>query len=646
LTETAAIPDHPLTYLSFAVLLLPLLSFFLCHVIGEKFSWLISLVSTALLCLTSLAAFLLYQGAYGNPESVISWSWIKTGNHIFEVGFLFNDQVVVMTLMVTLVSALVHLYSIGYMADDRASKKYFAFLGFFTFAMLGLILSSNLLLTFCFWELVGFASYRLISYYRDQSKAASAATKAFLMNRVGDMGFLVGLMIIWSATGSLEISQLHQVSFPLQTAAGLCIFLGVMGKSAQFPLFTWLPDAMKAPTPVSALIHAATMVAAGVYLLVRLHFLFTADAFVVITWIGAITALLGALAALFQYDLKKILAYSTMSQLGLMVMAMAVSPGASFLHLLNHAFFKAGLFLGAGAIIHAMHTAHHTEKALDVQDIRNMGALRTQMPVTFFCFAICSAALAGLPLTSGFVSKDILLSHLGASVNTLWSQQGITMIIAWITVFLTPIYAFRLFWYVFFGQMKNDLVMLQEAPVIMRIPMMILALLSLTLAVSFAPFSITAWASKLLYLQTFEESTYIPYITTAIVILALIVGYFLYRNQPTRSRSRFLTQNFLLDSFYAQYIIQPFQFISGFTLSLDKTWIDRGIHAVAYFQVSLSHLAGWFDRSVIDGSVNLMAGAAGRLGTITRYLAAGKIQTYVLWAMLGLIIFMIWFLIL
>lgn len=646
MTETAAIPDHPFTYLSFAVLLLPLLSFFLCHLIGEKFSWLISLISTTLLCLTTLAAFLLYQSAYGNPESVISWSWIKTGNHIFEVGFLFNDQVVAMTLMVTLVSALVHFYSIGYMADDRESKKYFAFLGFFTFAMLGLILSSNLLVTFCFWELVGFSSYRLISYYRDQTKAASAATKAFLMNRVGDMGFLVGLMIIWSATGSLEISQLHQVSFPLQTAAGLCIFLGVMGKSAQFPLFTWLPDAMKAPTPVSALIHAATMVAAGVYLLVRLHFLFTTDAFIVITCIGGITALLGAIAALFQFDLKKILAYSTMSQLGLMVMAMAASPEASFLHLLNHAFFKAGLFLGAGAIIHAMHMAHHTEKAVDVQDIRNMGALRTQMPVTFFCFAICGAALAGLPLTSGFISKDILLSQLDASTTSLWSQQGVIAIIAWTTVFLTPIYTFRLFWYVFFGKMKNDLVPLHEAPVIMRIPMILLAFLSLTIAISFSPFSVTAWTSKLMYLQLFEESTYVQYATTLIVILALAIGYFLYRNQPTRARSRFLTQNFLLDALYARLIIQPFQFISSFTLSLDKNWIDKSIHTVVYLQVSLSHLVGWFDHAVLDGSVNLMAGVAGHVGTLTRYLAAGKIQTYILWAMLGLIIFMIWFLIL
>lgn len=603
-------------------------------------------MSTGLLFLTVIAAFMLYQGAYGHTESVISWPWIAIGKHPVEVGFLFNDQVVVMTLMVALVSALVHLYSIGYMAGDRSSKKYFAFLGFFTFAMFGIILSSNLLVTFCFWELVGFSSYRLISYYREQNKAASAATKAFLMNRVGDMGFLVGLLLIWTATGSLEISQLKQVSFPLQTAAGLCVFLGVMGKSAQFPLFTWLPDAMKAPTPVSALIHAATMVAAGVYLLVRIHFLFTADALIVITWVGALTALLGAVAALFQYDLKKILAYSTMSQLGLMVMAMAASPEGSFLHLLNHAFFKAGLFLGAGAVIHAMHIAHHTEKDVDVQDIRNMGALRTQMPVTFICFAICSAALAGLPLTSGFVSKDILLSQLGAHADSVWSAQGIITIVAWATAFLTPVYTFRLCWYVFFGTMKNDLVVLQEAPVIMRIPMIVLAFLSLTVAVSFAPFTFSAWSTRLMSLQTFEESTYIPYMTTFIIILAFVVGYVLYRNQPTRSRSRFLTQNFLLDSFYVTFIIRPFHAISARTLSFDKKFIDNGIHTVAYLQVSFSHLASWFDSTVLDGSVNLLAAVAGRLGTLTRYLAAGKIQTYILWAMLMLIIFMIWFLIL
>ena len=644
MTDISSTAD--LTYLAFAILLLPLTSFFICFLISEKFSWITSLICTLLLFLTAIASFILYQDVYGSPGLVISWPWLVTGKHIFEVGFLLTDQAVVMTLMVSIVSALVHLYSIGYMADDYASRKYFAFLGFFTFAMLGLILSSNLLLTFCFWELVGFSSYRLISYYRDQNKAASAATKAFLMNRVGDIGFLVGLLILWSATGTLDITQLKQVSFPLQTAAGLCVFLGVMGKSAQFPLFTWLPDAMKAPTPVSALIHAATMVAAGVYLLVRIHFLFTADALIVVTCVGVLTAVLGAIAALFQYDIKKILAYSTMSQLGLMVMTMSTSPEASFLHLLNHAFFKAGLFLGAGAIIHAIHMAHHTEKALDVQDIRNMGALRTQMPVTFFCFIICSAALAGLPFTSGFVSKDIILSQLDSSLQTLWSLQGLVASMAWLTAFLTPIYIFRLCWYVFFGKMKNDLVLLQEAPMIMRIPMIILAIASLTIAISFSPFSITSWTSKLMYLQTFPESTYVPFITTFTVLTAVTLGYFLYRNQPTRSSSRFLTQNFLLDAFYVKFIILPFHWLSALTLSFDKKWIDKSIHGVAYFQVSFSHLASWFDRAIIDGSVNLVAGVAGQVGTLTRYMAAGKIQTYILWAMLGLIIFMIWFLIL
>ena len=597
-----------------------------------------------LLFLTAIAAFMLYQMTYGNPESVISWPWITTGKHTFDIGFLLTDQSVVMCLMVTIVSALVHLYSVGYMADDRASKKYFAFLGFFTFAMLGLILSSNLLLTFCFWELVGFSSYRLISHYREQPKAISAATKAFLMNRVGDVGFLIGLLIIWSASGTLQISQLTQISFPLQTAAGLCVFLGVMGKSAQFPLFTWLPDAMKAPTPVSALIHAATMVAAGAYLLVRIQFLFTPQALIIITCVGAITALLGAIAALFQFDIKRILAYSTMSQLGLMVMAMAASPEASFLHLLNHAFFKAGLFLGAGAIIHAMHLAHHTEKTVDVQDIRNMGALRTQMPITFICFAICGAALAGLPFTSGFISKDILLSQLDSNVHSVWSAESFVLIVAWATALLTPIYTFRVCCYVFFGKMKNDLVPLQEAPIVMRLPMIILALTSLTIALSFSPFSITSWTNKLMYLQVVEELSYVPYLTTLAVILALTAAYFLYRNQPTRTSSPFLTQNFLLDLVYAKLILRPIHFISNITSRIDTQWIDRSIHFLAYLQVGLSFLMSWVDRMIIDGSVNVVADAAGRMGALTRSLSAGKIQTYILWAMLGLIIFMIWFL--
>ena len=299
---------------------------------------------------------------------------------------LLDNNALIMVVVVSFVSFFVHVYSIGYMANDSALPRYFALLGFFTFAMLGLVMSGNLLVAFCFWELVGFGSYRLIGHWHEKLSAAKASTKSFIINRLGDLGFLIGMMILWSWTGNLEISTFDFSGVPTfwMTAAGICIFMGVIGKSAQFPLFHWLPDAMEGPTPVSALIHAATMVAAGVFLLIRIAVLFNADALIVISIIGAITTILGALGALFQFDIKKILAYSTISQLGFMVMAIGAGAAqGGFMHLLHHAFFKAGLFLGAGAIIHAMHQAYHYNAVpVDVQDIRNLGGLRKKLPTT------------------------------------------------------------------------------------------------------------------------------------------------------------------------------------------------------------------------------------------------------------------------
>ncbi|MBK7652897.1 MAG: hypothetical protein IPJ20_22110 [Flammeovirgaceae bacterium] len=257
-------------------------------------------------------------------------------------------------------------------------------------------------------------------------KAAKAATKAFVINKIGDLGFLIGLMIFWSIADSLEITSLTQINSPWLTIAGICIFIGVLAKSAQFPFFNWLPDAMEGPTPVSALIHAATMVAAGVFLLIRIEPVFTADCLVLVSIIGALTTVTGAFSALAQFDIKRILAYSTISQLGFMIMAMGSGAADSgFLHLLHHAFFKAGLFLGAGSIIHAMHQAHpHASDNFDVQDIRNLGGLRKKMPVTFIAFIICAGALAGLPLTTGFLSKELILSDMAIWAGSIFHGNG------------------------------------------------------------------------------------------------------------------------------------------------------------------------------------------------------------------------------
>jgi len=462
-------------------------------------------------------------------------------------------------------------------------------------------------------------------------KAGAAATKASIMNRVGDISFMIMLMIVWTHAGTMEHVGLTNLSSDWNLAASVCLLIAVMAKSAQFPLFTWLPDAMEGPTPVSALLHSATMVAVGVFLLIKFSVVFYTPEFIIIlSTIGGLTAITGALAALFQFDIKKILAYSTISQLGLMVMS--VVNQNSFHHLLNHAFFKAGLFLGAGAIIHALHQAQETK---DVNDIRNMGNLRKQMPYTFICFAICAASLMGLPFTSGFSSKEMILAH---PVNL------IALLTGWLTTFLTALYTFRLVWFVFFStaeskpQASNAI---QEVPWIMRLPMLMLALTSLSIVVSISSFSFISFSN---FLLTIHE---IPALSTSLLSLTVIfsaiaLGYFLYRDKPTRSYPDFLTKNFFVDKLYEFGIIKPAVKLAHVSQTIDTGWIDRTLHRIVFAQVALSYLLSWTDRMLIDGLVNRIAKTGRGLGSVSRSFANGKIQSYILWAMLALIIFIIW----
>lgn len=549
-----------------------------------------------------------------------------------------------MVMIVSLVSLLVHLYSIGYMTEDHAQVRYFGMLGFFTFAMLGLVMSSNLLILFCFWELVGFSSYRLIGHWHEKPEAAKASTKAFLINRVGDLGFLIGLMILWSWLGNLDITHLNLESVPpfWLTTAGICIFIGVIGKSAQFPLFHWLPDAMEGPTPVSALIHAATMVAAGVFLLIRIENLFTEDALMIIAITGTITAIIGAAGALFQYDIKKILAYSTISQLGFMVMAIGAGAAqGGYLHLLHHAFFKAGLFLGAGAIIHAMHQAYHHEGNIDVQDIRNLGGLRKKLPITFFSFLICAAALAGLPFTSGFVSKEVILTQMSAWTGDEFSWKWLPLIGAWIVTFLTPCYTWRLVWFIFFAKSKHT-VEIVEVPFVMRLPMLILSLSSLALAVTFNPFHISSIINVLMSLYP-ETSHLITIVSTIVILIALVSSFFIYRNHEVKDQTKSFTPHFYLDwiSDRALMLVNQLTVLSHW---IDRKVIDKMIHGLTYLQVGIAHITGWSDRYLVDGVVNGVAYSAKGIGALTRSLANGKIQSYLLWALAGLLIFILWIL--
>jgi len=624
-----------------SVLGIPLFSAFICFLIAEKYAWAAPLLSSLLLLITVIFAVILFT-QFDNSLSY-SWPWFSIDQKMIDASLLLDRNALVMVLIVSIVAFLVNLFSIGYMAEDQALVRYFGMLGFFTFAMLGLVLSSNLLLLFGFWELVGFSSYRLIGHWHEKPEAAMAATKAFIINRLGDVGFLIGLLILWSWSGSLEISNLNLSAIPTfwLTAIGVCIFIGVIAKSAQFPLFHWLPDAMEGPTPVSALIHAATMVAAGVYLLIRIEPLFTEDALNLISIIGAVTALAGALGALHQYDIKKLLAYSTISQLGFMVMAIGAGAGqGGFMHLLHHAFFKGGLFLGAGAIIHAMHQAlHHYKDNIVVQDIRNLGGLRKKMPITFISFVLCAAALAGLPFTSGYVSKELILTQMSAWATNEFSWKWFIVLTAGIVTFLTPFYTFRMVWFIFLKKPKHALDIV-EVPFVMRLPLLILSFGSLALFITFSPFHIASIVNRLLLTYPYT-SPIITMISILLVGVALIIAFYTYRNDELRGPNKYLSPHMYLD-WVSRYIWLLVDQLSGFAHWIDRKVIDRILHGFTYLQVSIAHIVGWSDRYLVDGLVNGIAYSAKGIGTITRSMANGKIQSYLLWALAGLLIFILW----
>jgi NADH-quinone oxidoreductase subunit L len=402
----------------------------------------------------------------------VKLNWLSVGTLNVDFGLHFDPMSLAMMLIVTGVASLIHIYSMGYMHDDESYSRFFACLSLFTFSMLGIVLANNFLQLFIFWELVGVSSYLLVGFWYGKASAADAAKKAFLTNRLGDFGFILGILMTWAwSAGHLRFIDVsdwsNQTSIHiLPTIIGLLIFCGAVGKSAQFPLHVWLPDAMEGPTPVSALIHAATMVAAGVYMLCRVFFIFTPDALQVIAYIGGFTALLAALIAVQQNDIKRILAYSTLSQLGYMVMAVGLQgPPAAMFHLTTHAFFKALLFLGAGSVILGM---HHE------QDIWNMGALRKKMGATFWTFMVGTLALAGCPLLSGFYSKDAILGQAYGQHNYILFGIGVFV------AMLTSFYMFRLVLVVFYGKAKtHEAEHAHESPGVMVWPLRILAVASI-----------------------------------------------------------------------------------------------------------------------------------------------------------------------
>ncbi len=457
------------------ILFLPLL-IAVAILLGLKRSATLSaLLSTAGVAVTfALSLALLFKGEASNGTEVVG-SWIRISDTFsLDITLKLDALSKGMMIVVTTIGLLVHIFSLGYMKDDDGKARYFAGLSLFLFSMTGIVFADNFPMMFIFWELVGVSSYILIGHWYTKNSAAEAAKKAFLTNRIGDFGFMIGILLLWAATKSLSFDGVKAgidaglLSGSLLTAATLCIFCGTIGKSAQFPLHVWLPDAMEGPTPVSALIHAATMVAAGVYLMVKVSFLIAASvtAGVVVAWIGGLTALMAALMATQQNDIKRILAYSTLSQLGYMVMAVGLGAAqASMFHLFTHAFFKALLFLGSGAIIYA---CHHE------QDIWKMGGLKSKMPITFLTFAIGTAALMAVPfVTSGFYSKEAILE---AALH----QNKLLFLIGAGTAFLTAFYMTRLVVVAFLGKARaHGADHAHEVPLLMLLPLVVLAVPSL-----------------------------------------------------------------------------------------------------------------------------------------------------------------------
>lgn len=488
------------------------------------------------------------------------------GSHAFqvEIGILIDPLSQLMLLVVTGVGLLIHLFSLGYMAKDPGVGRFFGKLSMFMFSMIGIVVATNLMQMFVFWELVGLSSYLLIGFWFERPSAADAAKKAFLVNRVGDFGFLLGIIFYWTLSGTLMFGAealSHIAGKEHITLMALLLFCGCMGKSAMLPLHVWLPDAMEGPTPVSALIHAATMVAAGVYMLCRIFPVIALSAFAlgVIAWVGAITAVFAALIATQQNDIKRILAYSTLSQLGYMVMAVgctmpgALFPISSMFHLTTHAFFKAMLFLGAGSVIHSL---HHE------QNIWQMGGLRKKMPVTFWTFLIGVFALSGVPLFAGFYSKEEILSAAyGADLGIFW--------IAVLTASLTAFYMTRLLVVAFLGDSRSEHAFhAHESPKVMTVPLIILAVFSVIGGYSWF------WISKFLGVHSHHsDGGTVMTCSIVAVVVGMSAGWFFYRGRGQEVIcAKPFANKFYIDEIYEGVLIRGQQMVARFCQFLDE-WI-------------------------------------------------------------------------
>ena len=585
--------------LPWMILLAPLISATAITLFTLRWKALSSAISVAAVFVSFICSCLIFAH---RTSGAAEFTWIGIGG-VFQVPLsLTLDQLSrMMTVLVSGIGVLIHVYSLGYMRDDEGKSRYFAALSLFMFAMLGIVLANNFVMLFIFWELVGFTSYVLIGHWFYRDAAADAANKAFITTRIGDFGFMIGILMIWVATGSVVFAEIAPRMSGLTnhsaflTISALLIFCGAVGKSAQFPLHVWLPDAMEGPTPISALIHAATMVAAGVYMLVRVAFVIQTSpaALLVVAWTGTITAAMAALIATQQDDIKRILAYSTLSQLGYMIMAVGLaSNDAAMFHLFTHAFFKALLFLAAGSVIVML---HHE------QNIWNMGGLRRKVPITFVTFAAGALALIGCPPFSGFFSKDAILA-------LAYERNVPIFAVALFTAFLTAFYVIRLLVIVFFGDARTESASeSRESSPVMTVPLIVLAILA-TLG-GFAFFT-----RNFLTLPIEKE---VAIIVPALAIAALIVGgglaIAIYRNRTTEPVDvELLRRKFYFDEFYGRLIY--------------------------WTQDLLARVSAFVDRWIIDaGAVGGTSRGTWGVGALLRLIQVGNLQAYAFLFGLGIV---------
>jgi NADH-quinone oxidoreductase subunit L len=619
--------------------------------IGEPIAGWIGTTTMGLAFVCSVVAFAVLLGRHADERTQVRslWTWFQSGGFVVKMSFLIDPLSVTMILFVTGIGTLIHLYSIGYMHGDPRFSRFFAYMNLFAASMLILVLGGSFLVTFLGWEGVGLCSYLLISFWFERNSAAVAGKKAFVTNRVGDFGFMLGMFLLFSKTGSLDYAGLAGRIAPLShgtvTAIALLFFLGAMGKSAQFPLHVWLPDAMEGPTPVSALIHAATMVTAGVFVMCRAHVLLDVSAIsgsvhagTVVSWIGAITALGAATVALKQNDIKKVLAYSTLSQLGYMFIAVGVGAySAAIFHMVTHAFFKALLFLGSGSVIHGMH---------DEQDMRKMGGLRKYMPVTAMTFVVGWLAIAGIIPFAGFWSKDEILAKAWAHHSyALWA-------VGVIAALFTAFYMTRLVWLTFYGperfrdaQHDGDVAaevhQPHESPALMLIPLGALAGLSIVGGLLNLPFTkqsldfLSQWLapsfarSPSLEVASFTTGFALSTLALIVAVAGIVWGHAVYRNGLTAAGD------------------DPIDATLGPVAKVfaHAYYFDIGIARVVSGPVTgfARFLADGVDKKVIDGAVNGV-GVAFRTGAGgLRRVQTGLVRNYALGIAVGAVALLIFF---